>query len=110
LDDVVLFRGLDPKASWNAQVYNPSVPTNVVPRAAVRTEELSTRTELTAIQARYANWKIAAFSAADARNAGYILMRDPNDSTHILLYDKDNPDRRPSATVSQKLANAARII
>jgi len=63
-----------------------------------------------AIQAQYPNWKIATFSAGDARKAGYILMRDPNDSTHVLLYDKNDPNRRPSASVGQTLANAARII
>ena len=108
-DDLVLFRGLDPKASRNAQVYNP-VPSNVVPKGAIHTDELSTRTELLAIQAQYPNWKIATLTAGDARKAGYMLMRDPNDSTHILLYDKNNPDRRASASIAQTLANAARII
>jgi len=69
-DDFVLFRGLDPKASWNAQVYNPAVPSNIVPKGAIRTEEPSTRTDLLAIQAQYPNWKIATFSAGDARKAG----------------------------------------
>jgi hypothetical protein len=109
-DDLVLFRGLDPKAGWNVQVCSLTAPTNVVPKGAIRTEELSTRTELAAIQAQYPDWKIATFSAGDARKAGYILMRDPNDPTHVLLYDKNDPDRRPSASVAQMLANAARVI
>jgi hypothetical protein len=37
-------------------------------------------------------------------------MRDPNDPTHVLLYDKSDPDRRANASVAQTLANAARII
>ena len=88
----------------------PQPASNIVPKGAIRTEELSTRTDLLAIQAQYPNWKIATFSAGDARKAGYILMRDPNDPTHVLLYDRSDPDRRPSASVAQTLANAARII
>lgn len=109
-DTVDLYHGLDPNASWNAQLYNPSTPSNTVPKGAIRTEELSTRTNLTAIRAQYPNWTIAAFSVADARKAGYILMRDPSDSTHILLYDKSDPDRRASSSIAQKLASAARIV
>lgn len=56
-DDLVLFRGLDPKATWNAQVYNPAAPSNVVPKGAIRTEELSTRSDLLAIQNQYPNWR-----------------------------------------------------
>jgi hypothetical protein len=37
-------------------------------------------------------------------------MRDPNDPTHVVLYDKSDPDRLASANVAQSLANAARII
>jgi hypothetical protein len=50
------------------------------------------------------------FSAGDARKAGYILMRDPNGPKHVLLYAKKDPNKRPSASVAQRLANAARII
>jgi hypothetical protein len=81
-----------------------------VPKAAIRTEELSTRTDLLAIRAQYPNWKIAALSAGDARKAGYILTRDPNDPAHVLLYDRNVPNRRPSASVAQTVANAARIM
>jgi hypothetical protein len=71
---------------------------------------LSARTDLAATQKQYPNWKIATFSVDDARNAGYILMRDPGDSTHIVLYDKSDPDKRASGSAAQKLANAAHIV
>jgi hypothetical protein len=109
-DSIELYHGLDPTASWNAQFYNPGGSSNAVSKGALRTEELSTRTDLTVIRAQYPNWKFAAFSVADARKAGYILMRDPSDSTHVLLYDKNDPDRRASSSIAQKLANASRIV
>jgi hypothetical protein len=38
-----------------------------------------------AIPGQYPDWKVATFSAGDARKAGYILMRDPTDLTDVLL-------------------------
>jgi len=109
-DALRLYRGLDPSASWNAQLYNPNPPVNLVPMGAIRTEELSTRTDLNALRTRYPGWKFAEFTAGDARAAGYISMRDPNDPAHILLYDKNDPDRRAAKSTAQKLANAARVV
>ncbi len=109
-DTLRLYRGLDPNASWNAQVYNPTVPIRVVSMGAIRTEELSTRTDLAALRTRYQRWKFAEFTAGDARAAGYILMRDPNDPKHILLYDRNDPDRRAAKSTAQKLANVACVV
>ncbi|MBV8362886.1 MAG: hypothetical protein JO189_33870 [Deltaproteobacteria bacterium] len=103
------FVGLIQKPVGTPKFITP-FPAMLCPREQSAPKELSTRTELLAIQAQYPNWKIATFTAVDARKAGYILMRDLNDSTHILLYDKNNPDRRAGASITQTLANAARII
>ncbi len=105
-----LYRGLDPRQAFNALVYNPSTHSNAVPKAALRTEELSVWTDLSAVSTQCPGWKVAAFRVDEARRAGYILMRDPSDPTHILLYDKNNPDRRPSPSTAQRLANAAVIL
>jgi hypothetical protein len=106
----MLYHALDPNASWSGGAYNLVPSARTVSKGYIRTEELSTRTDLVAVKAQYPGWNIAAFSVTDARSAGYILMLNPMDSSHVLLYDKNDPDKRASGTIAQKLANAAQVI
>jgi hypothetical protein len=112
-DDLTLWRGLDPKQAWNASNYHPQAPAYTVHISAIRTEELSTavsdRTNLAALQRRFPGWKMATFTVREARNAGYIAMRDPTNPEDVVLYDRANPDGRPSKSVSKALARIARI-
>lgn len=113
-DDLILWRGLDPKRNWNAALYNPQARLNQVHLSAIRTEELSTavsdRTNLTALQIRFPGWKMATFTVGQARQCGYIAMRDPTNLEDVVLYDRSNPDKTASKTVSKRLARLATIV
>jgi|SRR5579872_2443863 len=113
-DVAKLWRALDPGQAWNASNYNPQAPSNSVSPAALRTEELSCgisdSTNIGAFRARFFGWKVAEFSVAAARTAGYIVMRDPVDTTHVLLYDRNDPNARASKSTSKKLANSAVLV
>jgi hypothetical protein len=113
-NDLILWRGLDPNRAWNAANYNPQAVTNKVHFQALRTEELSTavsdRTNLVALRVKWPGWRIAEFTVAEARIAGYIAMRDPMNPDDVVLYDRSDPNNSPSKTIAKALAKIARII
>jgi hypothetical protein len=112
--DLTLWRGLDPNRGWNAANYNPQVTSNQVHFQALRTEELSTavsdRIWLAVLGLLWPGWKIAEFTVAEARTAGYIAMRDPTNWIDVVLYSRDDPDASPSKTIAKALARVARIV
>lgn len=112
--DLILWRGLDPNRTWNAANYNPQSPTNVVHYSALRTEELSTaasdRIVLPILGLLWPGWKIAEFTAGEARSVGYIAMRDPTNYVDVVLYSRADPDNPPTKTIVKALARLARLI
>jgi len=115
--DLVLWRGLDPNQVWNDPNYRQPVPSNTVSPSALKTEELSTavsdRANLATLRApgaTFANWKMAEFTVGEARQAGYIVMRDPTDPAHVLLYARKDPNNKPSKTEPKALARIARVV
>jgi hypothetical protein len=52
---------------------------------------------------------MAAFTVGEARNAGYIAMREPTNPEDVVLYDRANPDDRASKAIAKALARIARI-
>ena len=112
-DSLTLWRGLDPARAWNASNYSP-VPSTTVHYSALRTEELSTavsdRTSLPLLRIRFPGWKLASFTVGEARNAGYIAMRDPTNAEDFVLYARSDPDRPPPKGIAKALARIARIV
>jgi hypothetical protein len=116
-DSLIVWRGLDPQAAWNAPLYSPQSPASTVSQANIRTEELSTaasdKTSLAALRApgsMFANWKMAEFMVGEARQAGYIAMRDPVNTRDVVFYDRANPNDRASKGIAKALARIARIV
>jgi hypothetical protein len=117
-DSLVVWRGLDPSRGWNAANYNRQAPRNKIHFQALRTEELSTaasdRIALAKLRAPgeiFDGWKMAEFTVGEARQAGYIAMRDPTNPTDVVFYiarDPDNP--HTPKTEPKALANLARIV
>ncbi len=116
-DELIVWRGLDPKQSWNAAIYNSAAATTTVHKSAIKTEELSTaasdKTNLQALRGTgtiFFDWKMAEFTVGEARRAGYIAMRDPINTQDVVFYDRSNCDGKASTTVAKALARIARIV
>lgn len=116
-DGLIVWRGLDPGAVWNAPLYNPQGPVPAISQANIRTEELSTaasdKTSLAALRAVgtiFANWKMAEFTVGEARQVGYIAMRDPVNTQDVVFYDRADPNDRASKGIAKALARVARIV
>jgi hypothetical protein len=97
--DTLLWRAIDPNQP-NAVTYDSTLGKDVPSIGTLRTHEMSVqisgRPTLDDIKAQYPGWRIAQFTAGAARDEGYIVVRDPADPNHGLLYDKDSPGKRPS--------------
>ena len=114
-DDLTLWRGLDPNATWNAGLYNPAAPSNKIHLSDIRKEELSTavsdKTNLADLKRfRFPGWKMAEFTVGEARSCGYWAMRDPTEPQDVVLYDGTCPDKIASNPVSKRLTKLARLV
>ena len=54
---------------------------------------------------------MAEFTVGEARNAGYIAMRDPANTDDVVFYIRRDPDNpRPPKTEPKALARIARVV
>ncbi len=105
-DEVLLWRAIDPKHP-KATTFDPNINKEIPSIGILRTIELSVRlsdrTTIDNVRAKFGGWKIAQFTRAAAREAGLMLVRDPSDPKHGLVYDKQNPGKRRSQSRIWKL-------
>jgi hypothetical protein len=53
---------------------------------------------------------MATFTVGDARNVGYIAMRDPTNTDDVVLYARSDPDHPPPKGIVKALARIAQIM
>ena len=102
LSSEILWRVVAP--NYCHDVLNPERSAIKVSEGAFRTQEMSvfraSRITIDEVLSRFPSGSIvAAFPASLARDlppagAGCILVLDPNDSSHVLVCSKDNPQKR----------------
>jgi hypothetical protein len=104
-DDLIVWRELDPlEAPADPQTLQRKIMSSVF-----RTEELSVRMSdkisKAQVVANAPGCELAEFTVGDARAENCIVMRDPDDPSHGLIYDKSRPGERP---IPQKAARRLR--
>jgi hypothetical protein len=107
--DEVLFRRIAPDQLKFDAAGNPSLSTG-----AFHTEEMSvhiaSRTTPENVLRGYPRHSLAAFTAQDARDAGCIIVPDPDDNSHYFVCRKDDPTKSLTGSQAKKITNKARIV
>jgi hypothetical protein len=113
-DDLILWRGIDPRQTWNNATFSPLSGAPRIASAVFKTEELSTkasdRISLIDLRLKLPNWKFAEFTVGEARGAGYIAMRDPTEPLDVVLYCAADPNNPPPKGPPKKLSRLARLV
>jgi hypothetical protein len=91
---LIVWRELDPlEAPLDPQTNQRKIASSVF-----RTQEMSVRmsdhTTKAQVVANAIGCDLAAFTIGDARAVGCIVVRDPGDPAHGLIYDGKNPGNR----------------
>jgi hypothetical protein len=93
---------------------DPATSQRVIMSQVFRTEEMSVfmsdQIALSRVQVENPGAFVAQFTVADILKEDCIIMRDPQDYAHGLIYDRTDPGRRISRGQARRIRDAATLI